>query len=489
MKRVSWNHLSLVVLCVLCLVVWGSGEADIITDGASMEEGEQAALYSAIQGFVGTWWNGSDLYPDPCGWTPIQGVSCDMFDGLWYVTVLSIGHIHDNSLDCAPNAQFRPTLFELKHLKSLSFFSCFMSPSIFTIPTENWEKLASTLEKLEFRSNPGLVGKVPTSFGSLIKLESLVLLENGLTGELPTNLGQLTNLKRLVLSGNRFTGTIPDSFGMLNQLLIMDLSRNSLSGSSPFSFGGLSSLLKLDLSNNQLQGNLIGGLKNLTILDVRNNNFSGGLTSTIENLPSLEELALSNNPIGGDLKSTDWQKLQNLAILDLCNLSLSGEIPESISKLRKMRYLGLNNNNLTGNLTPKLATLPSLSALYINGNNLSGQLQFSQVFFRKMGRRFGAWNNPNLCFSNVPRSHGGVPYGVKACQDDQEQEEDGTLVELNSDSKMYSRKMNQSSDLIGSLGFSMCGVDGLRWVVLVQIFMMLLMLDSFFTDFNHIINL
>lgn len=37
-----------------------------------MEKREQEALYSAIQGFVGEWWNGSDLYPDPCGWTPIQ---------------------------------------------------------------------------------------------------------------------------------------------------------------------------------------------------------------------------------------------------------------------------------------------------------------------------------------------------------------------------------------------------------------------------------
>lgn len=39
---------------------------------AVMERREQEALYSAIQGFAGKWWNGSDLYPDPCGWTPIQ---------------------------------------------------------------------------------------------------------------------------------------------------------------------------------------------------------------------------------------------------------------------------------------------------------------------------------------------------------------------------------------------------------------------------------
>lgn len=40
--------------------------------GALMDKREQEALYSVIQGFVGKSWNGSDLYPDPCGWTPIQ---------------------------------------------------------------------------------------------------------------------------------------------------------------------------------------------------------------------------------------------------------------------------------------------------------------------------------------------------------------------------------------------------------------------------------
>ncbi|KAK7368717.1 hypothetical protein VNO80_10746 [Phaseolus coccineus] len=39
-----------------------------------MEKAEQEALYSSIQGFVGNSWNGLDLYPDPCGWTPIQRI-------------------------------------------------------------------------------------------------------------------------------------------------------------------------------------------------------------------------------------------------------------------------------------------------------------------------------------------------------------------------------------------------------------------------------
>ncbi|KAJ0642705.1 hypothetical protein HanOQP8_Chr16g0636721 [Helianthus annuus] len=56
--------------CLIGTCVNGDSNGDSV--GAPMVKTEQDALYSAIQGFVGNWWNGSDLYPDPCGWTPIQ---------------------------------------------------------------------------------------------------------------------------------------------------------------------------------------------------------------------------------------------------------------------------------------------------------------------------------------------------------------------------------------------------------------------------------
>ncbi|KAJ7954036.1 Piriformospora indica-insensitive protein 2 [Quillaja saponaria] len=340
MKSISQ---AIFALSILCLVSWCFGEEEF--DVSPMEKTEQEALYSAIQGFAGNWWNGSDLYPDPCGWTPIQGVSCDLFDGLWYVTALNIGPVHDNSLGCARNVKFRPQLFELKHLRTLSFFNCFVSSGRYpiTIPSKNWEKLAGSLESLEFRSNPGLIGKIPTTFGLLNKLQSLVLLDNGLTGELPTNFGSLINLKRLMLAGNRFTGQIPNSFGGLSELLIFDLSRNSLSVSLPLTIGSLHALLKLDLSNNLLEGNLpaeFSNLKNLTLLDLRNNKFSGGLTLSLQEMYSLEELVLSNNPIGGNLISLKWKNLQRLVILDLSNMGLTGEIPESISGIEEVEIFG-----------------------------------------------------------------------------------------------------------------------------------------------------
>lgn len=408
----------------------------------------------------------------------LQGVSCDLFNGLWYVTALNIGPVHDNSLGCDKNPEFRPQLFELKHLKTLSFLNCFVSPRRhpIAIPSSDWEKLAGSLESLEFRSNPGLIGQIPASFGAhLVKLQSLVLLENGLSGELPINIGNLICLKRLVLAGNWFTGRIPDSFGGLTQLLIFDLSRNTLSGPLQLSLGGLASLLKLDLSSNQLEGMLPSGicrLKNLTLLDLRNNKFSGGLTKSFQGMCSLEEVVLSNNPIGGDLMTLEWSNLHNLVILDLSNVGLTGEIPESISNLKRLRFLGLGDNNLTGKISPKLAALPCISALYLNGNNLTGELKFSAEFYGKTGRRFGAWNNPNLCYPVGLMSASHVPYGVKPCQ------QELNVLEPNTRTKLADANSNQHSHYVASLGFQSYVIDGFWWLFLVEI-MMALFLDLF----------
>ncbi|XP_057962972.1 piriformospora indica-insensitive protein 2 [Malania oleifera] len=469
------NSCAVLVLFFLRSEIWCNGTEEIAA--APMEKTEQEALYSAIEGFVGTWWNGSDLYPDPCGWTPIQGVSCDLFDDFWYVTALSIGPIQDNSLDCTTDAEFRPQLFELKHLKTLSFFGCFNSPRHYPtpIPTENWDKLAGSLESLEFRSNPGLTGQIPPSFAHLRHLQSLVLLENGLAGELLVNIGSLMGLRRLVLARNWLTGRIPDSFGGLSQLLILDLSRNFLSGALPLTLGGLTSLLKLDLSNNKLEGKLpkeLGNLKNLTLLDLGNNKFSGGLVESLQDMSSLEEMVLSSNFIGGDLMSVEWKSLQSLAILDLSNMGLTGEIPETIADLKRLRFLGLNDNNLTGNVPPKLAALPCISALYLNGNNLTGELKFPARFYGRMGRRFGAWNNSNLCYQVELISLNNASFGVKPCQPEV------THFDLDSNSKLGSEYLkNQSSQLMVSLGFSRWGTDALCWVFLAEILTVILSLS------------
>ena len=76
----------LLLLAVLFLALHGcaaEGEADEGSSAAApaaeeaepeapMEEKQKRALYASIESFVGKGWNGSGLFPDPCGQTSIQ---------------------------------------------------------------------------------------------------------------------------------------------------------------------------------------------------------------------------------------------------------------------------------------------------------------------------------------------------------------------------------------------------------------------------------
>ncbi|CAL0325744.1 unnamed protein product [Lupinus luteus] len=421
-----------------------------------MEIKEKEAIYSVIQGFVGKWWNGSDLYPDPCGWTPIQGVSCEQYDdSFWYVTAINLGPVFDNSLTCSHDAKFPEQLFNLKHLKFLSLYSCFISPSQnpVKLPFSNWDKFSDSLESLALRSNPGLVGTIPSKFGSLRNLQSLVLSENGLTGKLPPSIGNLVRLRQLVLAGNDLVGEVQNNCGRFSELLIFDASRNNLSGALPSSFGFLDSLLKLDLSNNIFEGELpreLGKLKNLTLLDISHNKLRGGLARTLKEFVSIKDLVLSNNPIGGDLFGIKWNIFQNIETLDLSNIGLVGGVPESMAQMKRLRYLDLSNNNLSGNVPKSLENLPCLGALHINGNNLAGKLDFSEGFYMKMGRHLAAWNNSNLCY--ITKSTSQIPYGVKPlnCTEFEVGGKHGWVVPKSKEhDQMYNRWASQNRFRIG----------------------------------------
>ncbi|KAG6496408.1 piriformospora indica-insensitive protein 2-like [Zingiber officinale] len=456
----SWAFLLLNLLLFHAL-------AEAESSNVPMDKAEQEALYAVIQDLVGKWWNGSDLYPDPCGCTQIQGVSCDLFDGLWYVTSLNIGPILGNSLECSSDAKFNPQLFQLKHLNSLSIFDCFSSDQQqLTIPPSNWERLASTLESLELRSNRGLTGNIPPNLGQLSNLNSLVLVGNSLSGELPMELANLVNLKRLMLSVNKFSGQVPSAlFANMAHLLILDLSSNHLTGSLPASLCNLSSLLKLDLSNNQFQGSLpaeLGKWTQLTLLDLRNNSLLGAMPK----LGSLRDLLLAYNPWGGNLLEFEWGALQNLSTLDLSHMGLTGAIPKAITDLKILRYVAFDGNQLSGTVSSKFADLPSLTTLYLNDNNLSGKLQFPRGFYERMGKRFASWNNPNLCYSAI--TSGDVPRGVARCKQDQEH----STEEFKSNQGVDEGSFDEHSGLIAPLILTPAASISALWWAIVLIMML-----------------
>lgn len=106
-------------LLLLSLLVRCTGDESLpevtYSEQAPMDKREREALYSAIQGFVGDSWNGSDLYPDPCGWTPIQVFLTKLF----FIRTFCAAMLYTlKSLVLSEKHRF------LKIVKSLSFRCC-----------------------------------------------------------------------------------------------------------------------------------------------------------------------------------------------------------------------------------------------------------------------------------------------------------------------------------------------------------------------------
>lgn len=112
--------------------------------------------------------------------------------------------------------------------------------------------------------------------------------------------------------------------------------------------------------------------------------------------------------------------------------------------------------------------MPNVTAMYLYGNNFTGKLILPESFYEKMGRRFGAWDNPNLCYSLNMSSTSHVPFGVEQCQD--RVDHYGTAVK----SSKLEGTVKEVPRLVVSGEYTR---NGLSHVYLVIMLMLLLFLD------------
>jgi hypothetical protein len=111
--------------------------------------------------------------------------------------------------------------------------------------------------------------RFPTQVGLLVNLELLNFDRAGLTGTLMSELGSLTNLKYLSLYQNRYiSGTIPTEWGYLVRLETLVLGQTSITGSIPTELGLLSDLDTLWLADTSLTGSMPDEICINSILDV-----------------------------------------------------------------------------------------------------------------------------------------------------------------------------------------------------------------------------
>uniref|UniRef100_A0A6B2KX93 Disease resistance R13L4/SHOC-2-like LRR domain-containing protein n=1 Tax=Arcella intermedia TaxID=1963864 RepID=A0A6B2KX93_9EUKA len=231
------------------------------------------------------------------------------------------------------------------------------------------------LKYLDLSSNMLYDNVIPTFIGQLYQLLQLDLSKNNLNGPIPESIFYLTQLQYLFLGKNHLSGTIPESIGQLSSLAFLDLSNNDLSGTIPTSFWSLSYLTSLWMNCNHLEGSIpsqISSLTNLQNLFLYQNNISG-VAEEIFYLDSLRNIDISENSLTGTTPSIIGQNLTSLSLRgNLLNGSISNL--SSISGTIKLYELDYSSNQLTGTIPIFLSLMPTLKGLYLDFNNLSGDI-------------------------------------------------------------------------------------------------------------------
>ncbi|KAH7518883.1 hypothetical protein FEM48_Zijuj09G0218300 [Ziziphus jujuba var. spinosa] len=194
-----------------------------------------------------------------------------------------------------------------------------------------------------------------------MNMAALYLAKNQLSRNLPNCWSKWKNIKVLYLNYNSFGGGIPSSFGSLIFLQSLHLRSNNLSEIlSLSSLHNCINLITLDLSRNKFGGNVPNWL------GTNPSKLRGGITSYVE----ATLLLIKGKPI-------EYNKTLGLVnIMDLSGNSLSGYVPleiTNLSNLSNLLSLNLSNNLLDGEIPVKIGTqLQSFNSSSYISNNLCG---------------------------------------------------------------------------------------------------------------------
>ncbi|VFR03008.1 unnamed protein product [Cuscuta campestris] len=145
------------------------------------------------------------------------------------------------------------------------------------------------------------------------------------------------------------------SKGRVTQIHVQGL---GLSGPLPQDFNQLDSLESLGLQKNDFYGKLptFNGLENLQSVNLDGNQFDTIPSSFFHGLNSVRVLTMDDNPLN---KSTGWS------------------IPLDLQGSTQLANFSCSNCNIVGTLPGYFAELPSLVALKLSGNRLSGSISNS----------------------------------------------------------------------------------------------------------------
>ena len=383
---------------VLFIAARAEGQGSVEQDRAAL-----VALYDATNG---------PNWGEDTNWNTDQPLST------WHGVFTNRGTGRVGSLSLTRNNLTGEMPRELGNLTDLSQLSLFGNDLTGEIPRELGN--LTDIHTLILSRN-SLTGEIPRELGSLANLTSLGLVDNNLTGEIPRELGSLANLEELDLRDNNLTSGIPRELGSLTNLKALHLAGNNLTGAIPRELGSLTNLQGLHLYDNNLTGAIpreLGSLTSLAGLNLYNNNLTGEIPRELGSLTNLESLTLYNNNLTGEIprelaKFEDTiNPQQNGVILpiegavDAVDSAADRAVLEAFydatggpnwsnnegwktdrplsewhgvttrvdAGVATVTGLSLPDNNLTGEIPARLADLPNLETLVLNGNSLTGAI-------------------------------------------------------------------------------------------------------------------
>ncbi|XP_034203754.1 receptor-like protein EIX2 [Prunus dulcis] len=242
-----------------------------------------------------------------------------------------------------------------------------------------------------------LSGKIPTTIGSVFRIETLKLKSNRFVGQLPVSLKNCTSLVVIDVGDNKLSGPIPEWLGVsLKNLVILMLSSNHFNGSLPSQLCHLIRIQNLDFSMNNISGSIPPCVKILTTLAQKGNS---SLTSE-HSYPTPSYLSRYNYPNVDDATFMWKRGVQTIRSIlwlvkriDLSSNKLTGEIPSEISHLVGLVSLNLSRNQLTGQITKEIGNLQSLDSLDLSRNHIDGRIPTSLARIDRLGFLDLSYNN------------------------------------------------------------------------------------------------
>ncbi|KAJ0691576.1 putative leucine-rich repeat-containing, plant-type, leucine-rich repeat domain superfamily [Helianthus annuus] len=299
------------------------------------------------------------------------------------------------------------------------------------------------LRTLNLADNNFCSSQIPSRIGRLLQLETLNLSDSVFSGEIPKQFSQLRNLVSLDLSRNwdasklqssdfqnlvqnksetlrelflsevNIDSELPASIGNLTHLNILDISWCAITETLPASIGNMAQLTFLSLSYNKFTGSLpssIGNLTQLRELHLRANGMIGQIPSSFTNLTQLTALDLSEDKFTGSLPSLE--SFSNLTYLSLYENNFDRwKLPDWFGKLNKITYLDLGDVNLYGEIPSSFFNLTQVERLYLDGNQLKGELSLSQNLLMGFEQHspVASWVNLRSLDLSYNMLHGSIP--------------------------------------------------------------------------------